>query len=113
MSEPTIDEMLAWLESAHSQMIASDNEEYVDAHYDGSLQRTVDAIRAILDLHRLPAFTEGMEFGRKQGELTTIRAFVERVKKRAQDDHFKGQDHAYAYLVDAELAAMERETQTQ
>jgi TPP-dependent indolepyruvate ferredoxin oxidoreductase alpha subunit len=52
MTEPTIDEMLQLLDAAHSHLIAGDSELYVDQHYDGTLARTIEAIRAILEEYR-------------------------------------------------------------
>ena len=51
---PTIDEMLQWVDEAHSHLVAGDCETCVDSHYDGSMALIVEAIRAILEQHNQP-----------------------------------------------------------
>ena len=116
MTEPTIDQMLQFLDAAHSHLIASDSEFWVDQHYDGTLDRTVAAIRAILEQHR-----EEIPYARmsiRRAEIVTIRAFVERVRWRVDETWRNAAlvdqamyTHAYVMAVEDELAAMEKESE--
>jgi len=89
MSEPTIDEMLDWLDQ-----------------WEGDNGRVV-AIRAILEQHR--------HYSQANTDLVVIRAFVERVEARlpgyssgrGADDWLKN----YHRAVKDELAEMEKETE--
>jgi len=93
MTEPTIDEMLAWLDNPH-----------VPKPYS-----FFDAIRAILEQVRL---MEQMGV-RKQVELEAVRAFVERVGKRFSNRTVPppaGEDYWLLHnAINTELAAMESE----
>jgi hypothetical protein len=92
MSEPTIDEMLDWLdqwEGDNGRVAAI--RAILEQHRDGSM----DAIRAVISEER----------GR---DLLIIRAFVERIDKRLESMP------SYATADDAireELAAMEKENE--
>ena len=99
MSEPTIDEMLEWMNCTVS---------LIDTH-DEQMQ---EAVCAILEQHRYPACAP-MEVGH---ELKSIRAFVERVNARwLQNVHVKNYDFRFYVCEELEamqmdeLAAMERE----
>lgn len=103
MSEPTIDEMLAWLDSEVDSFSTRDN-----------YARNMQAIRAILEQHRYPfGVTNTLAF-RREVALEAVRAFVERVEKRLPDYNTgKGADSwlkAYRLAVFDELAKMEQET---
>jgi len=92
MIEPTIDEMLDWLDQ-----------------WEGDNGR-VAAIRAILEQHR-----EVEALCNRNVQLEAIRAFVERVEGRLPDyDTGRGADamlKAYRQAVYDELAAIEKETE--
>jgi hypothetical protein len=96
MPEPTIDEMLKYLKG-HTSFYGADPMR--------------DSICAILEQHRNIAVAQQEMMERKLApykarvELVAIRAFVERVEKRAERDG-KGYDNAYA--VEQELAAIEQ-----
>jgi hypothetical protein len=93
MSEPTIDEMLDWLdqwEGDNGRVAAI--RAILEQHRDSSM----DAIRAVISEER----------GR---DLLVIRAFVERVEKRVMESP-AGSDLWVHGLYD-ELAAMEKETE--
>ena len=114
MSEPTIDEMLQFLEAAHSRMIASDL--YVDSHYDGSMARTVAAIRAILELQRASESEVTEWLGvKRQFEIEIIRAFVERVMVRLSGAYESESDPRLGELmmgaIRDEVDAMEKQAE--
>jgi hypothetical protein len=96
MSDPTIDDCVEWVRSV--------------ANYP-PIKPVQDAICAILEKHREPfaepTIKEAMGH-MKAIKLEAIRAFVERVEKRMERDG-KGYEDAYAYAVEAELAALESE----
>ena len=99
MSNPTIDEMLEWIGGVFNSTRSYDRDRAMR-----------EAVRAILEQHRYPACAP-MEVGR---ELKTIRAFVERVEARWQDNitAFGPDDPerlAHRECVQDELAAMEAE----
>ena len=103
MSEPTIDEMLAWLDRVTLYEIHS--------------EPPLKAIRAILQEHRPMERGKGLLLMHPRdieiGKLEAVRAFVERVEKRLPDYNTgKGADSwlkAYRLAVHYELAAMEKE----
>ena len=104
MSEPTIDEMLAIVDSAIFNCTPDD------------AVGIRAAIRAILEQHRYPACAP-MEVGH---ELKSIRAFVERVEKRnmalksLRSIAFSNPPNTLTFWRQAmieELAAMEKEAE--
>jgi hypothetical protein len=107
MTEPTIDDMLAWLDGANTPT----------DFYERS-PRLREAIRAILEGHRPPppSLAEARRAflieERHEVGLQAIRAFVERVEKRLPDYNTgKGADSwlkAYRVAVMDELAEMEK-----
>jgi len=118
MSEPTIDEMLAIVDSAIFNCTPDD------------APRIREAIRAILEQHQmwlkvdevkderilqLEAELDGLERESTKNERAAIRAFVERVEKRLPEYNTgKGADswlREYRQAVHAELAAMEKEAE--
>jgi hypothetical protein len=102
MTEPTIDEMLEALNEAdihfmklcHIQAIRAILEQHreIDEHDSKYAQATLDELDRLSKLH-------------------AIRAFVERVEKRVQQADLNGYDDAYAYAVEAELAAIEKDNE--
>ena len=106
MSEPTIDEMLELLDAAFLHLAGSDL--YVNEHYDGTLDRTSKAIRAILEQHRESEVNRFKAIIRLE-EDAIIRAFVERVNERYLA---WGEVGAYGDCVRDELAAMEKENES-
>ena len=104
MNEPTIDEMLEWLDKLHKFSRQFSLEDIAIKM----------AIRAILEQHRHQVVQSGLIFSKpyiRQRELEAIRAFVERVEKRWDEVSSIGspEDLTYSDCVDAELAAMEKE----
>ena len=102
MTEPTIDEMIAYVRYCEARWPA-------DAESPDSVE-LLAAIRAILEQQR----TETLEWARptEQIGLEAIRAFVERVEKKA---HATAAPYywckAFAKAVGEELAAMEKEAE--
>ena len=102
MSEPTIDEMLAWLD-----------------RFDWTGWNIPKAIRAILEQHRdLQAYVERVEKlwdEHDQRELEAIRAFVERVEQQVESysppEAARRWLRLYSEAFKDELAKMEREAQ--
>jgi len=96
-TEPTIDEMIEWLEYAPEDW----------GSWKGDYKDPIPiAIRAILEQVKL---MEQMGV-RKQVQLEAIRAFVERVEHRIEERYGFGLK-AECKTMREELAAMERETQ--
>jgi hypothetical protein len=95
MSEPTIDEMLAWLTLAEN--------------FAAGKGEITKAIRAILERHKFVTLFDDAR------QLEAIRAFVERVEKRLPDYNTgKGADSwlkAYRLAVFDELAAIEKDAE--
>jgi len=85
MTEPTIDEMLLWLDGLNCT--AHNNQPFNDA------------VKAILERHADGYF-----------ELEAIRAFVERVEKRANTNAYSSQFY-WSQALREELAAMEKEAE--
>ena len=126
MTEPTIDEMLAWFDSAtspywvHWQSFEELSKHERDSNVSHE-QQCHQAIRAILEQHRKSDFflndviADSKSAERKQMQLDAVRAFVERVGKRA-DAHasmglFAEGMRAYETAMQRELAAIERENE--
>jgi hypothetical protein len=104
MTEPTIDEMLEWVASA------------VNHHDDKWMTADmVHAIRAILEQHRRfnrvePIIAQHLERSEHAIKLEAIRAFVERVERRAYLKHEDKLSRIYDAMHE-ELAAMEKDTE--
>jgi len=97
MPEPTIDEMMRWVDIAYTQDDASAD------------LRISEAIRAILEEHRdTPKNLENVLAGMlgREIQLEAIRAFVERVEKRFIA---RGSNVDFSAILLDELAAMEKE----
>jgi methionyl-tRNA synthetase len=103
MSEPTIDEMLEWLDAVVtvSQHPSRQGDWVLTDASKKANESMSKAIRAILEQHR----TAMLEWKRPT-ELEMIRAFVERVEKRI-DNALPFTE--FADLMRDELAAMEAE----
>jgi len=82
MSEPTIDEMLAWLDMV-----------WIDGD-----ATTVKAIRAILEHHRLSADVQALFFSKRM-ELEAIRAFVERVMGKVSAQYGRVKDPQFGEIL--------------
>lgn len=103
MPEPTIDEMLEWVD-----FVAGET-------YEG-VPDEARAIRAILEQQRNPVgmmSQREMDMHKREVELAAIRAFVDRVEKRLPE-YTTGREadswlRAYRQAVYDELKAMEKE----
>jgi hypothetical protein len=106
MSEPTIDEMLEWVDEA-----------WIHGEVTGKIRVMVGAIRAILEQHRDGGDIDVHSLNRippkrtyavvPRGELEAVRAFVERVDKRVHSSSCINDWMA----MQGELAAMEKEAE--
>jgi hypothetical protein len=98
MSEPTIDELIAWVDGLRPARI-----------------REVTAIRAILEIrrHQKPVDFSEIQRLEKESDLEAIRAFVERVMVRLSGEYGSAADPKLGELlmgaIRDEVAAMEAE----
>lgn len=96
VTEPTIDEMLAWVNATHKV-----NEGYASPSAGGA-NWILSGIRAILEQHRDTHPIAGIRGSLKKHNLEAIRAFVDRVNNRADEEN-----EGYQDAMRLELAAME------
>jgi uncharacterized Zn finger protein (UPF0148 family) len=98
MPEPTIDDLLKWVDDVHTHLAT------LGSHLPSSRER--EAIRAILEQHR------HNEENAKRADLSAIRAFVERVEKRwivGRESNPPGTLDTFRMIAMNELAAMEKD----
>jgi G3E family GTPase len=111
MTEPTIDEMLAFVDSCiFNPRPAKDIN---DAMRHDEAAEIREAIRAILEQHRESEVDRFKAIVRLE-EAAIIRAFVERVEKRIEQKYASWTgDHSQTAIeaMHDELAAMEKESQ--